>query len=210
MALCGVHVLMSLTVLFSLVQIVIAGALLWFFKWREEKDLVNLVKRFLFLICIPVAIGLFYYGSSPKFLFWFERSPLDLILANLPIERLLMILLVLVFAFVRPAIVFPDASVNQVKAYFVLASGFLLAAISLLIVLKIREVSPDRGFALSNRYFIFLTPVGIVATGLTTFYAVEFFKRRVWAPGNLWFFLTGVLIIRFLETYKTIVTIGLY
>jgi len=71
-ALVTVHFLLSLTVVFSVAQIFIVSVLLWFFLEKNWK-------KYILSALIPIAIGLFYYAGAPKYPFWFDLTPEQII-----------------------------------------------------------------------------------------------------------------------------------
>jgi len=55
---------------------------------------------------------------------------------------------------------------------------------------------PNEGFPLSNRYFIYLTPVGVIATTLFTVETWKLLKGKMWLRIGLLILVGGLLIFR--------------
>ncbi len=76
-----VHILLSVSVILSLPQILLASVFLWLYGCREPK-------KYLFLAFLPVLVGLLYYSVSPKYPFGLAFSVEQYIRANISRDRL--------------------------------------------------------------------------------------------------------------------------
>jgi len=112
---------------------------------------------------IPLAIAFFYYSRADHYSFWFASHglPLSLIKANMSSERL-------VAFFVIPCLIWVwdrRSGASGTPAFLSLVVWAWLTFLGyclLLGVLWIKQ-NPPEGFEISNRYFMTLTSVGIVA-----------------------------------------------
>jgi len=75
-----VHFLMSVTIVFSLAQIIIVSGLLWVI-------LKNNWRLYLLLTVVPCILCVIYYFLSPKYPFWFTLTPEQLIRECMSRER---------------------------------------------------------------------------------------------------------------------------
>ncbi|MCK5216027.1 MAG: hypothetical protein KAR05_11825 [Candidatus Omnitrophica bacterium] len=196
-----VHILMSFTIVFSFIQIVIASLLLWLLKERDWR-------RYVLMTIFPAVVCLFYYSQAPRYQFWFADNPVDLIAAGFPKERMLMILLYAGFlgAMYKRKNILGDRLLEirvkkESKGYFYMTLMTLCSAVAVLMLLKSRATSGDAGFQISNRYFIYLTPISIM---MTVIIALEFMSM----PGKntrqrtlVIAFLGGLLLLRVYRTY---------
>lgn len=160
------HLALALTIVFGLAQIVVVSALLWFYTERRWT-------RYILLTALPSVITLIYYFRAPRFSFWLEFSLEQYIRAGMSRDQLY-IMLLFVFGLVLFALqqkkLFPrlyaDRGVQEGVPILLAVTGILLSVTAVFLLFKIQE-SPDRhGFAVTDRYFIHLVPVGVVATGV--------------------------------------------
>lgn len=204
--LVGIHILLSLTAVFSLAQIVIISFLLWILVEKR-------ISKYVLLTVVPSILCLFYYSKAPKYSFWFDYGPLSLICANIPKDRFFVFFIFavfLIFVFFKSRTSIPKFLVQSKykvsSLYFIVTMLMLCAASFVLAIFKMNEI-PGEGFRVSGRYFVYLTPVGIIAT---TIFCIELFKA---AKGKLW--LQGIIILGLafllaLRVYRTFLLIKGY
>ena len=157
------HFLLSLTVIVSVSQILIASIILWAFK---EKNL----RRYIFLTALPVLICFYYYSYTIYGPYTLSNNVLDLILTNSPREQLLIIFIFSCYLFLNRLDRFKKFSPQEnifkaSKEYLCLVILMLLSALFLLLFFKIHSTLGMPGF-IYPRYFIYLTPVAIIGTTL--------------------------------------------
>jgi hypothetical protein len=159
--LTAVHILMAFTVIFSLFQILGVSLVLWLMKNRKIRD-------YIFMTIVPVLICFVYYFYSPKFQFWFEDGPLALLSASLPKDRMFIIFFyAIVWAIYSLRNKVPSLKLCDLKGtregcgFLAVTTLMVLAAIFVLAIFQIKASSKYVGFQISNRYFVFLGPVGI-------------------------------------------------
>ncbi len=185
------HWLLALTSIIGAVQIVAAGAVLWMF--RRPKLL-----WYVPLVLIPVGICGFYYIHSPQYLSYFVDGPAALINANIPKDRLF-------FIFMAALVLIFQCRGKNWKAYleikYLVFLLLMLGAFGLLL-LKLKHGQPEgpRVLQVSNRYFLSLTPTGIVGIVLFSEYLVRAFPSKVWRAA-VFVILAGFLVFR---AYRTI------
>ena len=201
--LCAIHVLLVLTAVLSLIQICSIALLLWL---TEERNW----KKYIPMFFVPFAIGLYYYSFTPKYEYWFKESPWQLIGASFSKERMLIAVIFIFFIIKRyrqshkswmelwSEKFINDAHSKMSVIYFLFLS-LMLAGFSLLLInFKLHENFKD-GFQFPNRYFIALTPIGIIATTLFSIYLV---KLQNSSRGKIIMvlFLAAILFLRLVKT----------
>ncbi len=200
-ALAFIHILLPLTIMLGAIQVLAVSFLLWMVGYKN-------FRAYILLTLIPMALAVFYYFHSPMYGIWFSDGPLALISANFPKDRLFVL-----FVF---AILWLGCLVKQKKgngelpwncsalkkggAYFFLTALMLLGAGFLLLIYKIKSNTIQDGFPISNRYFMFLMPVGIVATVIFTKSIWEALAKQRWLQIG---FLASFGILFILRTYNT-------
>jgi len=200
-ALTVIHLFLSLTVVFSAGQILAVSFLLWRFKKVRMNDLI-------FMTFLPLLICLYYYAIAPKFLFYFKDSPLEVIGASIPKDRLfllgvygLLVGLAAVVSRMKKPGPFKFSTEGKIYAYFL---GIIFAFTALVMLAFKLQGSPQAQFQVSNRYFIYLTPLGII--GITIF-SHELYRM---VQGKKFFVVLTVCVLvfflafRFYKTYQLI------
>jgi len=194
------HFFMAFTIVLSLVQIVSVSILLWIYrrgKWHH----------YIFLTLIPAVVCFVYYYFASKLPFWIWGDPLTLIFANIPRDRLFLFfiyaIVLILFAlrqkWGRPKI-FNEHIELMGRKYFAFFVLIMMAAIAFLIVFILGDTKQQAGFAVSNRYFIFLTPIGIIATALFSIDFVRILSGRKWIQSCLIGGLAFLLYVRISRT----------
>lgn len=197
----AVNFLLAFTTIFGIFQITLASALLWFFTEKNWK-------RYLVPTLTPVAICLFYYALSPKYGFQFVDSPMQLVNASIPKDRFLIIAL---FAFAlllyyfrekfRFRKVFNGSLLLKGMPYFVFLAGMLGVTAGILFLFKMNAMHYERGFRISNRYFIFLASMGIIAATLFSDSLVRSLKDKKLLQVAVMIILGILLLVRFRRIY---------
>jgi len=200
-----VHFLLCFTTVFSLIQIIAVGVILWFIYDKNWK-------RYIVLSAIPAIICLLYYFTSPKFNFFFKDGFLQLINASVSKDRLLIIFIFLMYliTITQSKIKLPlgwkmrelKNPDKKVMAGFLTYFGLILSGV-LLILIKLKFADTGIGFQVSYRYFICLAPVGIIAVTLFSFYLVRASKNYV-IRGAMFVVLGVLLVLRLGRMYQFI------
>ena len=164
--LIGTHFLLSLTVTFSAVQITAVSLILLFCK--NERSIL----RYVLLTVLPVALCMVYYFGAPKYAFFFIDGPIQLICASFPKERLALVFL---FGIMLCAMAYQNNKGHIISTlkdfrvtYFAFIGIMFFLTAALLGFFLFKAQGKSEGFPLSNRYFIYLTPIGIIAAVLFT------------------------------------------
>lgn len=167
-ALAAAHVFLSLTFIFSLGLIWAASVIIWF-KRRWDK------KRFLLIAVLPTAVALYYYAQAPRYPFYFDLTPEQLIRDNVSRERFYILLIFAVFLLASwlgtriKWLRYPvNQELNKAGAYFFFTLLALSAAFAVLGLFMLNPSPPGEGFPITSRYFIYLMPVGVIASVLMT------------------------------------------
>ncbi len=166
-----VHILLSLTSILTLGQILAASMVVWFWKHRD-------FKKYIFLTFLPLAIGLFYYSQAPKFQFYYDLSPEQLLRDNVSRQRFYVLMIFGVCALMG---LFKDrlAALRRVHwqelakplPYFIFLVLTLIFTAVVMFVFGLKQTG-HQGFPITSRYFIYLTPLGVFVA--------------VWAAMALW------------------------
>lgn len=165
-----VHWLLAFTAAISMVQITAAACVLWLFERRKKYT-------YIWMALLPLAVCLYYYAISPKFAFFFADGPMALVNANIPKDRLL-IVLIFALVFVCKGWKQKDWTSRPEGRYLLFLAFMISCFILVLLRLKSTACLPGQGFQISNRYFIALTPVGIIGTVLFSMYLVRTCRSR--------------------------------
>ncbi|MBI4309441.1 MAG: hypothetical protein HY591_03820 [Candidatus Omnitrophica bacterium] len=165
-----VHCLLALTTSVSALQIVACSVVLWSFSCRQWQ-------RYLAMTVLPVSICLFYYFTFPNvsnFIFHFVDGPVALISANIPKDRFFIIFIFALFFWGRRWQAKDRNPIALEGKYIVFLGLMLLAYAAVLVRFKAMEPANGyQGFQVPARYFMSLTPAGIVATTLFSVWLVR-------------------------------------
>ena len=172
------HCLLAVAVVFGLMQIVFASLLVWIFLERRWR-------RFIWLSIAPVIVSLYYYFHAPRYHFCFSLEPEQLIRECFSRDRLYVLLLFVFFLvlylfqekFKHPRL-FQDDTLRIGIPHALFTITMLLGAILVLLIFKLRN-SGD-GFAVTSRYFIYLTPVGVITTVLLSTHLMKALRGQWW------------------------------
>lgn len=144
------NILMALTILFGIFQVFITSLLL---AIRKKS-----IKEFFVLSGPPAFLVFLYYWGAPRYLFFFNKSPIELIFSLIsPVYFILFGIYFLVVHF--------GAKPRPKEAGWgwplFLMSAIAAALVGLLLVIN---KPSEASFAISSRYFLFLIPVYLIVT----------------------------------------------
>ncbi|MDP2652781.1 MAG: hypothetical protein Q8Q08_01995 [Candidatus Omnitrophota bacterium] len=166
------HWLLALSSSLSMIQITAAAVVYHVSGKRAWKDHLGMTLA-------PLMICGFYYATSPKYPFWFADSPVQLISACVPKDRVLLLFLLGAFValrFFRGQGKTEDVKVGMRYLFFL---GMVFAGyVAVIVMLLLKEKEGTEGFQVSNRYFIALAPLGIVATTQLSALCVRLLRGR--------------------------------
>lgn len=197
--LLATHLFLAFTVVISAVQVLIVSVLLWLFKDRNWK-------RYTGLTLVPVAISISYYLLSPKYNFFFSNTILELIGAGIPRDRMLIIALYAAFLGgywfyeKRKSGRGANDMTQEGAAFLLLTVLMILSAAAVLLKMKMSLNTERPGFQISNRYFTYLTPVGIIAVSLFSVHLFRAVPYR-WMKCAVVVMFLGLFIFRVMRTY---------
>lgn len=199
------HWLLALTVITSMGQILAVSALLWVFKERSWK-------RYLSLTALPLMICLYYYGRSSLSPLWVPNDFMRLIYPSVSAQQMGLFVVYTVFlvvSFLRAKAAQKSLFVaSEAGRFGVLTALMLIVAFAYLVFYKCQETPAQRGHELPVRQFIFLTPVGIMATTLFSLQLLQAVKNHAWIRINVALALGGLMGVHFLRNCFSI--IGIY
>jgi hypothetical protein len=178
-----IHCLLAFISFISSIQILAAGIVLGIFHRCRPSRMIPLV-------LVPLGICIFYYLHAAHYPFFFVDGPVSLISANVPKERLFIILMAAaILAFQGGRKGWAASVENKYLIFFILMLG---AYGLVLLKLKYTHVVGWKGFQVSSRYFLSLLPAGIVGTVLFSDYFVRAY------PGKIWKVVAVVILLCFL------------
>lgn len=198
--LAGVHLLLSLTAILSLPQIIFISALLWVYGLRD-------VRRYLFLTLFPALFCLAYYFTAPQYPFGLIFTVDQYLRANISRDRLYIFLMFGVFL----AIFFAQGKLNlklisekirEGLPAFYLGLGMIAGAGAVLALFKAREAKVML-FPVTEKYFIFLVPVGIIVSTVLVDTLIRSARSR-WLSFLLMAGTAGLVVPRFVKVMKDI------
>lgn len=194
---------LSLTVTISVLQIFLVSVFL--FIWKR----VNL--KYLLWNLLPIFICIFYQTQAPRYKFWFHDGVLELITASIPKDRLILILIYVMCLLVTSFVMKKESMeklglcklslIDRKFSYggLVLLGSFVLFAGLILFYFKLFESGSTEGFQIANRYFIFLTPIGVIVTIFASIHLCQMAKKL---PLRV-FFLSVIFIFLIFRMYKS-------
>jgi len=210
------HFILSLTIIFSLVQIAIVTLLLWL---RGERD----YKKHFLSAALPGVVCLYYFFHAPQYKYLFKTSPLELIDSNFPMELCFVILFYAVWRIGSLIAGRKKRESSDTACFFEkdragLRSGMFYLAFTVLMVLAAFAVSASfmvfaregEVYAVSERYFIYLTPVGIISATFFSDRLVKGFQKQRWMLVNVFMSLGGLMVIRFIKIVMNLHLLGLF
>lgn len=149
------HVMASLTSVFALPVIISFSIGAWFNRCSKLFCAIVL----LIIPCLSIA---FYYTQAPHYEFYFNLTPEQLLRDNISRERFYIVAIAIICWFITQRPFKLDAFM---KVLLTVGSS-VLATIGLLIYLSLTTNHEQRGFPITSRYFIYLTPLGIALTAI--------------------------------------------
>ena len=166
-------------------------------------------RKYVWLTVVPVAVCLFYYSTAPKYKFWFDLEPEQLVRAPFSRDRfyILFIYLLYVGAYllqrrkILPPL-FTNESILKGLPYLGVTASMLASAAFVLFLFKRGETHNHEGFPISNRYFIYLMPVGVIATTLLTVQLLRSFRGRWWMQLVIIAGIGYLVVARVYKTYE--------
>jgi len=174
------HILLALTVVFALPQILLVSLILGFSFRRKWSDYV-------LLTVIPAAVCLYYYALTPKYPFWLEFNFEQYVRAGISRDRLYILALFALLLLGQGLIqnrkwgrdwIKPAA--KEAITYFIFTLGMIASVGVTVLLFKLLESPRGTGFPVSDRYFIHLAPVGIIATTLLARESVSVLRHNRW------------------------------
>lgn len=218
--LTAVHLLLSFSVVLSMGQMGIMSAVIFLVKDRSllaQRQWGSLLRRYGVLTVLPVTICCFYYFCMPSNIFRYcIINPVGLILAHIPLERIwifglyILSLILCFYPFQNdPAYksllkktLHPNPNRDLCisgLSYLMMFLGMILFAVFILVYCKSREHPEQQTISLSDRYFMFLTPMEIIATIIFSCSMFQFFQKKKGILINVILILAGLLIVRYLR-----------
>jgi hypothetical protein len=158
---------------------VIAVSIIW---WSfQERDW----KKYILITLLPVAVSLFYYAHAPRYQFFFGLSPEQLIRDNISRQRFeaLFIFMIALAVYgagrkIRAIKSIPDKEILRPVPYVFFMAMVLAFSAAVLCIFAL-HAKKGVGFPVTSRYFIYLTPIGVMATTILTVSLVRSLSANV-------------------------------
>lgn len=198
-----VHVLLALTSIFSVLQICAVSLLLWIIKERDWK-------KYIWLPVISSVICLPYYFLAAQAKFFFPETVTQLIYPCFPLEWIGLLVFYAIFLVVMSLLgpsKLGSARNDENDSIQVVTVGYLaftvlmfLAAGFVMTLFKMNGVTQaEGGNEISHRYFIYLTPVGIIAVTWAAVHLAGACRGRPWLWITVMIAVWGFLFINILR-----------
>ena len=188
------NILLSFTSILSLGEVLSVSVLWWALKERDGK-------KYVLITFLPMIISLFYYFHAPKYQFFFGLSPEQLIRDNISRERFdiffIFIIFLSTYGMFKKLPAFKQCLGSQILrplGYFLFVI-FVLTASAVVLWLFALHAQVNQGFPITSRYFIYLTPIGVMATTIVSVAMIKSLSKFRWVQGLL-FSLIGLLLIQ--------------
>jgi hypothetical protein len=175
---------------------ILAVSILWLaFKERDWK-------KFIAITLLPTMIVLFYYAYAPKYQFFFgSLSPEQLIRDNICRQNFDILFIFLISLSVyfyrqknRALKGAPNEEILKPIPY-VIFLALVLAATAVVLWLFSLHATPNQGFPITSRYFIYLMPIGVIAATILSVSVIKSFSKYRLIQVVL-FVLMGLLLIQ--------------
>lgn len=202
-SLIAIHLILSLTSVFGSVQVFVVSMMIYVFY--ERKFL-----KFTGIFLIPMCCGFYYFLRAPHYMFGLPPDFWDLIWSNFPPERLALFVFCGILAGFSAVIPKNDKPGPWFSRGGILAALFLGASAVLMVCLNLTRQKGLRPFEVSSRYFIFLSPLGIILTTVFFEESLKLLKKYRWMTVNLILLGTGLLIIRAIKVTAELSASGIY
>ncbi len=175
--LAGTNILLSLTAILSLGEILAVSVLWWALKERDWK-------KYIVVTLLPVMIVLFYYAHTPKYQFSFGLSPEQLVRDNISRDRFDFLFIFLIFLMSyfcgqkTPMVKYTPGKEILKPVPYVIFMALVLASTAAVLCLFALHAKQGQGFAITSRYFIYLTPIGVIAATILTVSIVKSLSKH--------------------------------
>ncbi len=151
--LCLVHVLLALTSILSFGQILAAGVVLWGSSLKDRRWHAG-------LLMVPLLIIAYYYSQAPRFAFYFDLTPEQLIRDNISRDRFYILGgFVAAYLWLKQQ----KESLARLGPYLLFLAGVMTTTALVMGAFVLSSKAKGEGFPISSRYFIYLMPVGVMA-----------------------------------------------
>ena len=200
------HVLLSFTFVLSLGQIAAASLITWGMGQRKWS-------QYICLMLIPMGLCLFYYSLAPKYAFWFDLTPEQLIRDNFSREMfyvLFMMTACVLWDWLKDRLPFgkkvASAALAGIRPWIFFTYATLVTTVIILLIFQAQASPQHEGFPVTSRYFIYLTPIGVAASVWFSVAAVRFLSS--WRLIQV--VLVGLIAVLFLKRFNKIVFSALH
>jgi len=186
--LAGTNILLGLTSILTLGEIWVVSVLWWCVHDRDWK-------KYIVATFLPTLIVIFYYIHAPRLSFYFGQSHLDNFLHDNISSQCFDVLFIFLFFL---SLYFWGQKKGKVQDWlgddivkpfvYVIFWGLVLASSIVLYIILGLHAKPNQGFPVTSRYFIYLTPIGVIATTIVTVSLLKSLSKHqllCWGLGGL-------------------------
>jgi hypothetical protein len=173
-----IHLALCLTILYGAAQVFLAAAVLRLWKGVP-------VRSFLWTALVPTLFSVMIFFNTPRLAAVYPVGiPESQVLVNFPPERLALVAIFCLFLILAghlKLLVTRDvawAAAERLKPFFFFALAMFLGGWGMMLVFK--AMAAGKGTFCLVRYFVFLTPVAIIATSLVLVHAWRISRCYPW------------------------------
>ncbi len=188
--LIATNIFLSLTAIFSLGLIAATTVIMGLYRVKH-------FKQYCMAMVLPVIAILYYYTQAPRYSFYFDLTPEQLIRDNIGRERFYIFIAFLV-CWTISVWQKKQSAIKDVLPYFKYLLGALLMTAALITMFKMGAKTKE-GFPVSSRYFIYLMPIGVIASVWACVTLHHSLSRWRFAQYALWVFVAALFIPRFFK-----------
>jgi len=232
LGLCLVHFLLSLTIVFSAVQIFFMSI---FLMILIEKDW----RKYVLLTVVPLGVCYFYYYQSHRVYTFLSYNPLEtattmvssifvnagkhnitnssVITMNTPLLWIILYIGYVLFLFKNFAqrnkeqkCFMAEKSIKEARIFIFYMTALLITAAGILSLI-IKWISEGiGGYSITERHFIFLAPVGIITFTLVVLNLYRTFQDKPWLRMNLVIVVGGIFLLVYMQSLAQLTSLGLF
>jgi len=189
--LIATHILLGLTSIFSIGLIAAASCVMLFYR-------VENIRKYYLWMFIPIVTVLFYYFQAPRYDFYFDLTPEQMIRDSISRDRFYILIAFIIFWLFS---IWKKTTQPMNNAFVALKFliGAFIATIGFMIMFKAGAKSQAQGFPVTSRYFIYLMPIGVMASVWACVCMNRFFASWRLAQYAFWGASLSLLVPRFLK-----------
>lgn len=188
--LCLVHILLALTSILSCGQILAAVLVLGLAGLNDRRWYWG-------LILLPLLIIGYYYTQAPRFAFYFDLTPEQLIRDNISRERFYILGgFTAAYLWLRQQ---QKEALARLGAYMLFLAGVMATTALVMGSFVLSAKAKGEGFPISSRYFIYLMPIGVMAATMGIVELWRLLSRWRFVQVGYALLIAGLLLPKFIK-----------